>query len=130
MGYPCSSLHCINESRVTDPAIGSAGFICAAAQYVSERYADALFNNENRKHYTTTMFTGFDTDQTMLRIGAMNIMLRGVDAPNIRWMDSLSEDNTDREKYSLIMANLPFKGSLDKETIAKDLTAIAPTKKD
>ena len=75
------------------------------------------------------MFTGFDTDQTMLRIGAMNMMLHGVEAPNITWMDSLSEDNTHREEYSLIMANPPFTGSLDKETIAKDLTNLAATKK-
>jgi Type I restriction-modification system methyltransferase subunit len=65
----------------------------------------------------------------MLRIGAMNMMLHGVEAPHITWMDSLSEDNTHRDEYSLIMANPPFTGSLDKETIAKDLTNLAATKK-
>jgi len=75
------------------------------------------------------MFSDFDTDQTMLRIGAMNMMLHGVEAPNISWQDSLSEDNTHREEYSLIMANPPFTGSLDKETISKDLLALAATKK-
>ena len=114
---------------ICDPAMGSAGFICASAQYISEHYANELMKSENKKHYTTTMFTGFDTDQTMLRIGAMNMMLHGVEAPNITWMDSLSEDNTHREEYSLIMANPPFTGSLDKETISKDLLAITPTKK-
>ena len=114
---------------ICDPAMGSAGFICSAAQYVSEHYATELMKTENKKHYTTTMFTGFDTDQTMLRIGAMNMMLHGVEAPNISWMDSLSEDNTHRNEYSLIMANPPFTGSLDKETIAKDLTNLAATKK-
>ena len=118
----------INDT-ICDPAMGSAGFICAAAQYVSEHYANELMNAQNKKHYTTTMFTGFDTDQTMLRIGAMNMMLHGVEAPNIMWMDSLSEDNTHREEYSLIMANPPFTGSLDKETISKDLTNLAATKK-
>ena len=88
-----------------------------------------LMKTENKRHYTTTMFTGFDTDQTMLRIGAMNMMLHGVEAPNISWMDSLSEDNTHRDEYTLIMANPPFTGSLDKETISKDLLAVAPTKK-
>ena len=117
------------EDIICDPAMGSAGFICAAAAYVFEHYKNKLMKSENKKHYTTSMFTGFDTDQTMLRIGAMNMMLHGVEAPNITWMDSLSEDNTHREEYSLIMANPPFTGSLDKETIAKDLTNLAATKK-
>lgn len=114
---------------ICDPAMGSAGFICEAARYVSENYKSELMKKENKKHYTTTMFSGFDTDQTMLRIGAMNMMLHGVEAPNITWQDSLSEDNSHREEYSLIMANPPFTGSLDKETIAKDLQKIAATKK-
>ncbi len=117
------------EDVICDPAMGSAGFICAAAQYVTEHHAMELMQTANKRHFTTSMFSGFDTDQTMLRIGAMNMMLHGVEAPNITWMDSLSEDNTHREEYSLIMANPPFTGSLDKETISKDLLAVAPTKK-
>lgn len=117
------------DDVICDPAMGSAGFITAAAQYVSEHYSTELMRSENKKHYTTTMFTGFDTDQTMLRIGAMNMMLHGVEAPNITWQDSLSEDNTHRDEYSLIMANPPFTGSLDKETISKDLLNLAATKK-
>ena len=117
------------DDNICDPAMGSAGFICAVAQYVSENYASELMKAENKKHYTATMFTGFDTDQTMLRIGAMNMMLHGVEAPNITWMDSLSEDNTHRDEYSLIMANPPFTGSLDKETVSKDLLNLASTKK-
>ena len=117
------------NDTICDPAMGSAGFICAAAQYVADKYPTELMKSENTKHYTSDMFTGFDTDQTMLRIGAMNMMLHGVEAPNITWMDSLSEDNTHRDEYSLIMANPPFTGSLDKETISKDLLALASTKK-
>ena len=117
------------DDTICDPAMGSAGFITTAAQYVTEHYKSELMRTENKKHYTTTMFTGFDTDQTMLRIGAMNMMLHGVEAPNITWMDSLSEDNTHREEYSLILANPPFTGSLDKETISKDLLTLAATKK-
>lgn len=109
--------------------MGSAGFITTAAQYVTEHYSKELMKTENKKHYTTSMFSGFDTDQTMLRIGAMNMMLHGVEAPNIAWQDSLSEDNTHREEYSLIMANPPFTGSLDKETISKDLLNLASTSK-
>ena len=117
------------DDTICDPAMGSAGFITTAAQYVTEHYKSELMKKENKQHYTTTMFTGFDTDQTMLRIGAMNMMLHGVEAPNITWMDSLSEDNTHREEYSLILANPPFTGSLDKETISKDLLTLAATKK-
>lgn len=117
------------EDAVCDPAMGSAGFICAAAQHIKENNEGALMNAENREHFAKTMFSGFDTDQTMLRIGAMNMMLHGVEAPNISYLDSLSEDNTVRDAYTLIMANPPFKGSLDKETIAKDLLAVAPTTK-
>ena len=117
------------DDTICDPAMGSAGFITTAAQYVTEKYPTELMRSENKKHYTTTMFTGFDTDQTMLRIGAMNMMLHGVEAPNITWMDSLSEDNTHRDEYSLILANPPFTGSLDKETISKDLLNLASTSK-
>ena len=115
------------EDVICDPAMGSAGFICAAAQFITEHYSMELMQTANKRHFTTSMFSGFDTDQTMLRIGAMNMMLHGVEAPNITWMDSLSEDNTHRDEYSLIMANPPFTGSLDKETISKDLLAVAPT---
>lgn len=117
------------EDVICDPAMGSAGFICAAAQYITDHYSKELMKTENKSHYTTKMFTGFDTDQTMLRIGAMNMMLHGVEAPNIMWMDSLSEDNTHRNEYSLIMANPPFTGSLDKETVSKDLLNLASTSK-
>lgn len=117
------------DDTICDPAMGSAGFITQSAKYVSEKYATELLKPQHIKHYTTTMFTGFDTDQTMLRIGAMNMMLHGVEAPNITWLDSLSEENKQRDKFSLILANPPFTGSLDKETISKDLLAVASTTK-
>lgn len=84
---------------------------------------------ENQDHYKQTMFHGFDTDQTMLRIGAMNLMLHGVDNPNIAYQDSLSGDNTDADRYTLCLANPPFAGTLDKEVISKSLTAITKTTK-
>lgn len=122
-------MHPTLEDNICDPAMGSAGFICAAARYVTEHCAAELMRVENKQHYTSTMFTGFDTDQTMLRIGAMNMMLHGVEAPNITWLDSLSGDNGHREEFSLILSNPPFTGSLDKETVAKDLLSLAATKK-
>ncbi|WP_418862650.1 type I restriction-modification system subunit M [Slackia isoflavoniconvertens] len=117
------------DDTICDPAMGSAGFICGAARYVRENYKQELLKSDASKHFQTTMFTGNDTDQTMLRIGAMNLMLHGVDDPNIQRLDSLSEDNTVRDAYTLIMANPPFKGSLDKETVAKDLRNVAATTK-
>ena len=114
---------------VCDPAMGSAGFLCAAAQYVSAHYKAQRTNAEYKKRFSATMFTGFDTDPTMLRIGAMNMMLHGVEAPDITWMDALSADNTRREAYSLIMANPPFTGSLDRETVSGDLLKPAATGK-
>ena len=75
------------------------------------------------------MFHGFDMDRTMLRIGAMNMMTHGVDNPFIEYRDSLSDQNPDKEKYSLILANPPFKGSLDYDTVAADLLKVCKTKK-
>lgn len=117
------------DDYICDPAMGSAGFITCAAQYIKDHYHKELNKPENLKHFTTTMFSGFDTDQTMLRIGAMNMMLHGVEAPNIAWQDSLSNDNTHRNEYTLIIANPPFAGNVDKGTISKDLLAVAQTTK-
>ncbi|MGN0766226.1 MAG: N-6 DNA methylase [Christensenellales bacterium] len=117
------------DDEICDPAMGSAGFLCSAVQYIHDHYASDLMKTENRKKFNTSMFTGFDTDQTMLRIGAMNMMLHGVEEPRISWQDSLSEDNTCRDQFSLILANPPFAGSLDKESISKDLLVTTNTTK-
>ena len=117
------------KDTVCDPAMGSAGFIVESAKYVGEAYKSELMKAENQTHYKQTMFHGFDTDQTMLRIGAMNLMLHGVDNPNISYQDSLSADNTDADRYTLCLANPPFAGTLDKEVISKSLTAITKTTK-
>lgn len=117
------------EDAICDPAMGSAGFICMAAQYIKDNYKTELMRADVQQRFQTTMFTGHDTDSTMMRIGAMNMMLHGVEAPNISQLDSLSEDNEERDAYTLIMANPPFKGSLDKETIAKDLRNTVSTTK-
>lgn len=117
------------EDAICDPAMGSAGFICMAAQYIKDHYKTELMRADVQQRFQTTTFTGHDTDSTMMRIGAMNMMLHGVEAPNISQLDSLSEDNEERDAYTLIMANPPFKGSLDKETIAKDLRNTVSTNK-
>jgi len=88
------------DDILCDPAMGSAGFIVEAAIYISELYKNELLKKEHADHYRNNMFFGFDTDQTMLRIGAMNMMLHGVENPNIEWQDSLSDDNLDNGKYT------------------------------
>lgn len=108
--------------------MGSAGFIVETAKYMSEHYQTDMLKKEHGDHYRNTMFYGFDTDQTMLRIGAMNLMLHGVENPNISWQDSLSDDNQDKARYSMVLANPPFKGSLDHGSVEKSLLTIAKTK--
>lgn len=117
------------DDVVCDPAMGSAGFIVETAKYIAENYKAQLYKKSNDEHFRNHMFHGFDTDQTMLRIGAMNLKLHKVDNPDIAYRDSLSSDNTDTERYTLILANPPFAGSLDNESVAKNLLSIAKTKK-
>lgn len=117
------------KDTICDAAMGSAGFIVESAKYLQENYKTELLKKENSEHYKTGMLHGFDTDATMLRIGAMNLMLHGVDNPDIAYRDSLSTDNTDENKYSLCLANPPFTGSLDYEAVSKSLLAITKTKK-
>ena len=117
------------QDKICDPAMGSAGFITESAKYINEKYSKELMVSSNKAHYTITMFSGFDTDPTMLRIGAMNMMLHGVEAPNIKWQDSVSEDNTIKDEFSLILANPPFSGSVDKTGVAKDLLQMTSTTK-
>lgn len=114
---------------IVDPAMGSAGFLVEAQNYLREKHADLLLNAGLREHFNNGMFYGNDMDRTMLRIGAMNMMLHGVDNPNIEYRDSLSEVNTDREKYTLVLANPPFKGSLDYDAVSADLLKVTKTKK-
>ena len=114
---------------ICDPAMGSAGFIVESAKYVKEHYGQDLLDRNNLDHFKNKMFYGYDTDQTMLRIGAMNLMLHDVDNPNIAYCDSLSNDNTDVNKYTLCLANPPFAGTLDKDAVSKSLLTISSTTK-
>ena len=117
------------DDEICDPAMGSAGFIVESARYIKETQPNELLKTENLNRFRGPMFHGFDTDTTMLRIGAMNLMLHGVEAPDVKWQDSVSDENTDADRYSLCLANPPFSGSVDGQSIAKSLTAIANTKK-
>jgi len=114
---------------ICDPAAGTAGFLVAAGEYLEDN-DKALFNNkEDKAHYHNDMFFGSDMDTTMLRIGAMNMMMHGVERPNIAYKDALSDQNTDTEKYSLVLANPPFKGSLDDDSVSADLKKVTKAKK-
>lgn len=117
------------KDTICDPAMGSAGFIVESAKYIQAHYKSELLKKENAEHYKNGMLHGFDTDATMLRIGAMNLMLHGVDNPDIQYQDSLSTDNKDADRYTLCLANPPFTGSLDNEAVSKTLLAITKTKK-
>ena len=118
------------DEIVCDPACGTSGFLVAVSDYLKEnRKEDVFFNRQNKDHYLNHMFHGYDMDRTMLRIGAMNMMTHGVDNPFIEYRDSLSDQNPDREKYSLILANPPFKGSLDADIVSADLLKVCKTKK-
>lgn len=118
------------DEIICDPACGTSGFLVAASEYLKEnKKEEVFFDRKNKDHYMNHMFHGFDMDRTMLRIGAMNMMTHGVDNPYIEYRDSLSDQNTDRDMYSLILANPPFKGSLDYDIVSQDLLKVAKTKK-
>ena len=118
------------DDVICDPACGTGGFLVAAGEYLKEnRKEEIFFDRQKKDHYMNHMFHGYDMDRTMLRIGAMNMMTHGIDNPYIEYRDSLSDQNTDREKYSLILANPPFKGSLDADIVSADLLKVCKTKK-
>ena len=116
---------------ICDPACGTAGFLIAASEYLVEHHSDSIYKNEAaRRKFNDHTFHGYDFDSTMLRIGSMNMLLHGVENPDIRYKDSLAQtDDDDAEKYSLVLANPPFAGSLDYESTAKDLQQVVKTKK-
>lgn len=115
---------------ICDPAVGTAGFLVAAGEYLRDHHPGLFRDKKSRDHFHNSMFHGFDFDSTMLRIGSMNMQLHGIEAADIRYKDSLSEEHGgDADAYSLILANPPFAGSLDYESTAKDLQKIVKTKK-
>jgi type I restriction enzyme M protein len=115
---------------ICDPACGTCGFLVAAGEYLRDNHQKMFHDAASRKHFHDGMFHGFDFDGTMLRIGSMNMVLHGIDDPDIRYKDSLAQEHSgDVDRYSLVLANPPFAGSLDYETTAKDLIAMVKTKK-
>ena len=116
--------------EICDPACGTAGFLVAASEYLRETHPSVLTDATQRKHFHRSMFHGYDFDNVMLRIGSMNMLMHGIEAPDIRYRDSLSEGAAgDAAKYTMILANPPFAGSLDYEATSKDLQHVVKTKK-
>ena len=118
------------DDTICDPASGTCGFLVLAGEYIRDHHPTALTDEDKASHFHSEMFSGYDFDSTMLRIGSMNMQLHGVQNPSISHRDSLAEDNAgDAEAYSLVLANPPFAGSLDYESTAKDLLQVVKTKK-
>jgi len=115
---------------VADLACGTAGFLVAVGEYMRRNHAKAMVDDKVRKHFQNKMFTGYDFDSSMLRIGNMNMVMHGFEGATIDYKDSLSSDSSDlREQFDLVLANPPFKGSLDYDSVAADLLQIVKTKK-
>ena len=116
------------EDTICDPACGTAGFLVASAEYIRSHYEDTM-TNEQWEHFSGPMFTGFDTDRTMLRLSAMNLMLHSITHPEIDYKDSVSKQNQISDKFTMCLANPPFKGTVDEESINDNLKAVTNTKK-
>jgi type I restriction enzyme M protein len=115
---------------VCDPACGTAGYLVAVGEYLRQHHPEIFRDSKLRKHFHEGLFHGFDFDNTMLRIGSMNMLLHGIENPDIRYRDSLAQDHAgEEEKYTLVLANPPFAGSLDYDNCAKDLLQVVKTKK-
>jgi type I restriction enzyme M protein len=118
------------EDTICDPSAGTAGFLVSAGEYIHEKHPDWFHEKPFREHYNSDMFTGIEFDSTMLRIGAMNLQLHGIENPTLIGKDSLSESNGDvRERFSLILANPPFKGSLDYDSVESSILKMVKSKK-
>jgi type I restriction enzyme M protein len=118
------------DDTICDPACGTAGFLVGASAHIHEKYPDWFHEKGFRDHFNSDMFTGIEFDSTMLRIGAMNLQLHGIETPDLIGRDSLSESNADiREQFTLILANPPFKGSLDYDSVDPSILQTVKTKK-
>ena len=116
------------DDVICDPACGTAGFLISAAEYIRAHYESGM-TTEQWEHFAGPAFTGYDTDPTMLRISAMNLMLHSIHHPDVRYRDSVSKENTVNAAFTMCLANPPFKGSIDAESISDSLKAVTSTKK-
>ena len=116
------------DDLICDPACGTAGFLVSSSSFIREKYEDTM-TEEQWNRFSGEAYTGFDTDPTMLRISAMNLMLHSITHPHIEYKDSVSKANDIIGKFDVCLANPPFKGSIDAESIHGNLTNVVKTKK-
>ena len=117
------------SDTIIDPAAGTGGFLMMAGEYLHDHHPEIWTDSKLREHYNTDMFTGFDSDAAMARIGSMNLLLHGIENPTMERADSLGETHPQDKQYSLVLANPPFAGSLDYESTSKELLQMVKTKK-
>ncbi|MBQ0085951.1 MAG: SAM-dependent DNA methyltransferase [Prevotella sp.] len=117
------------DDIICDPAMGTAGFLVESAKYLQEKFSEPLMDEETQARFNSTMFNGFDTDPTMMRIGSMHLMVNNVKNPSITRRDSLSQNNNDEKLYTLTLANPPFAGSVNASSINAALKQITDTRK-
>ena len=113
------------DDKILDPAMGTAGFLIESATYIQKHYRNELMQKEHNYHYHNEMFTGFDIDKDMVAFGSMNVTLHGIENPLVQLKNSLATDYTEKNKYTLILANPPFKGSLDASVVSPSLSTAA-----
>lgn len=132
--------------RIADPACGTAGFLLGAYQYIltdlvkkenpkalqpdEDGFMRATVSatlNESLKHTVEESLYGYDIDTTMVRLGLMNLMMHGIDQPNIDYKDTLSKSYNEDAQFDIILANPPFTGNIDKGDI-NDSLKLATTK--
>lgn len=116
------------DDKICDPACGTAGFLVSTVEFIREKY-EPVMTSKQWEHFSGDMFTGFDTDRTMLRISAMNLMLHSITQPHVNYVDSVSKQNRISSAYDIILANPPFTGTVDEESINENLKAVCDTKK-
>lgn len=118
------------EDVICDPSSGTCGFQTVAGEYIREHYENELYREDIKQHFQNKMFMGMEFDPTMIRIGAMNMILHGIENPQLQDVDSLSEANSGfTDKATLVLSNPPFKGSLDREAVEGKILAVVDSKK-
>lgn len=117
------------SDTICDPAMGTAGFLVESAKYMYEHYNEEMYAPEAMARLDKDMFNGFDTDPMMMRIGSMHLMVNGVPNPHIMRRDSLSINNEDDRLYTVTLANPPFAGSVNANSINPAIKAITNTRK-
>ncbi|WP_374362738.1 class I SAM-dependent DNA methyltransferase [Cloacibacterium sp.] len=117
------------DDTICDPSLGTAGFLVAAGQYFHDKHENLFLDKDFREHYNTHMFNGLEIDPSMMRIASMNLQLHGIESPQLVGGSALAESNTINGKYSLVLANPPFKGALDYDEVESSLLQVTKTKK-